>query len=53
MSNKANVSGHSGLPEAVELSMLACIHPIVPTMRLVNIDTNMEKLQLAYRKGGV
>lgn len=33
--------------------MLACIHPIVPTMRLVNIDTNMEKLQLAYRKGGV
>ena len=23
MSNKANVSGHSGLPEAVELSMLA------------------------------
>lgn len=33
--------------------MLACIHPIVPVLRLVNIDTNTEKLQLAYRKGGV
>lgn len=33
--------------------MLACIHPIMPTLRLVNIDTNTEKLQLSYRKGGV
>ena len=33
--------------------VLACIHPIMPIMRLVNIDTNTEKLQLAYRKGGV
>lgn len=34
-------------------TMLACIHPILPTLRLINIDTNTEKLQLAYRKGGV
>lgn len=34
-------------------AMLACIHPILPTMRLINIDTNTEKLQLAYRKGGI
>lgn len=33
--------------------MLACIHPLLPTMRLINIDTNTEKLQLAYRKGGI
>lgn len=32
---------------------LACIHPIMPVMRLVNIDTNTEKLQLAYRRGGI
>lgn len=33
--------------------VLACIHPILPTLRLVNLDTNTEKLQLAYRKGGL
>lgn len=33
--------------------MLACAHPIMPVLRLINIDTNTEKLQLAYRKGGV
>lgn len=33
--------------------MLACIHPIMPVLRLINIDTNTEKLQLAYRKGGI
>lgn len=31
----------------------ACIHPIMPVQRLVNIDTNTEKLKIAYRKGGV
>ena len=29
----------------------ACNHPLLPVMRLVNIDTGVEKLQLAYRKG--
>lgn len=27
----------------------ACRHPILPVLRLVNIDTGVEKLQLAYR----
>lgn len=30
---------------------MACNHPLLPVMRLVNIDTGIEKLQLAYRKG--
>lgn len=30
---------------------IACSHPVLPVMRLVNIDTGMEKLVLAYRKG--
>lgn len=29
----------------------ACNHPILPVMRLVNIDTGVEKLMIAYRKG--
>lgn len=29
----------------------ACTHPILPVERLVNIDTGVEKLRLAYRKG--
>lgn len=29
----------------------ACTHPILPVQRLVNIDTGIEKLKLAYRKG--
>lgn len=29
----------------------ACNHPIMPVLRLVNIDTGAEKLQIAYRKG--
>lgn len=28
----------------------ACTHPILPVQRLVNIDTGVEKIQLAYRK---
>lgn len=31
----------------------ACIHPIMPVQRLVNIDTNNEKLKVAYKKGGI
>lgn len=29
----------------------ACNHPILPVQRLVNIDTGIEKLCIAYRKG--
>ena len=29
----------------------ACVHPILPVLRLVNIDTGVEKLKIAYRKG--
>lgn len=29
----------------------ACNHPIMPAQRLVNIDTGVEKLTLAFRKG--
>ncbi|MEG0830675.1 MAG: DUF927 domain-containing protein [Anaerovoracaceae bacterium] len=31
--------------------IVACVHPIMPVKRLVNIDTGIEKLELAYRKG--
>lgn len=31
--------------------VLACVHPILPVERLVNIDTGTEKLKLAFRKG--
>ena len=30
---------------------VACLHPIMPTERLVNIDTGEEKLKIAYFKG--
>ena len=29
----------------------ACSHPIVPVERYVNVDTNIEKLKIAYKKG--
>lgn len=31
----------------------ACIHPIMPVQRLINIDTNNEKLEISYKKGGI
>ena len=30
----------------------ACTHPIAPVKRLTNIDTGMEKLMIAYERGG-
>lgn len=30
----------------------ACVHPIQPIRRLVNIDNGVEKLEIAYRKSG-
>lgn len=31
--------------------IVACVHPIMPVERLVNIDTGIEKLRIAYKKG--
>lgn len=31
--------------------IIACVHPLMPVERLVNIDTGIEKLRIAYRKG--
>ena len=33
-------------------TLVACPHPVMPVERLVNIDTGVEKLRLAFRKGG-
>lgn len=30
---------------------IACVHPILPIERLVNADTGIEKLKLAYKRG--
>lgn len=30
---------------------IACIHPIMPVERLINIDTGVEKMKIAFRKG--
>lgn len=30
---------------------IACVHPILPSCRLVNVDTGAEKIELAYCKG--
>ncbi len=35
------------------IEIVACSHPIVPVERFVNIDTNVEKIRLAYKKGYV
>ena len=29
-----------------------CSHPIMPVKRIINIDTNEEKLEIAYSRGG-
>lgn len=31
----------------------ACPHPIMPVLRLTNIDTGIEKIELKYRRGGI
>lgn len=35
-----------------ERDEFACLHPIMPIERLVNIDTNEEKLKISFSKGG-
>lgn len=32
-------------------TVMACVHPIMPVQRLVNVDSSLEKTELAYRKG--
>lgn len=31
---------------------VACVHPIVPVKRLINVDTGNEKLEIAYKRAG-
>ncbi len=31
--------------------ILACAHPILPIQRLINVDTGMEKLKIAFNRG--
>lgn len=35
------------------VEVTACPHPILPVRRLTNIDTGLEKVELAYRRGGI
>ena len=37
--------GYQGVEE------VACVHPIIPVLRLVNIDSGLEKIKLAFRPG--
>lgn len=32
---------------------IACVHPIMPVKRLVNVDTGIEKLEIAFKRGGI
>lgn len=44
--DESGIYRHTGMFEEC-----ACVHPIMPIERLVNIDTGTEKLKLAFRKG--
>lgn len=59
-----NVTEFSGQPMELETGLwraddicvsqgddVACVHPIMPVQRLVNVDTGMEKLELIFRRG--
>ena len=43
--DEMGVTMRSGFDDVV-----ACVHPIMPVGRLVNVDTGMEKLDIAFRK---
>lgn len=58
-----NVTEFSGQPMELETGLwraddigvsqgddVACVHPIMPVQRLVNVDTGMEKLELIFRR---
>lgn len=30
---------------------IACVHPIMPVKRLINVDSGVEKLEIAFRRG--
>lgn len=46
----ADDSGVSG-EDKIGFPVLACNHPIMPVQRLINIDSGIEKLKIAFRKG--
>lgn len=35
-----------------DFKIVACPHPIMPIQRLINIDTGLEKVKIAFQKGG-
>ncbi len=42
------VAGYNSFHERVQV----CSHPIIPTKRMVNVDTGETQLEIAYRRGG-
>lgn len=48
----ADDSGIHG-KDRMGFAVTACPHPIMPVRRLINIDTGLEKVELAHRRGGV
>lgn len=36
---------------AYGMEFVACVHPLIPIERLVNVDSGIEKLRIAFRKG--
>ena len=50
---RADETGVYGRSPFSDGELLICPHPLMPTMRLVNIDSNDEKIQLSYKKGGI
>ncbi len=46
--NAMNAESAAGTGKKKEI---ACCHPLMPVERLVNIDTGVEKLKIAYSKG--
>lgn len=48
---KANDNGIFGV-DRFGMPIMACYHPIIPTERLVNVDTKSHKVRLEYKLGG-
>ena len=45
----ANDNGISRWTEKGE--QIACVHPVLPTRRLINVDSDLEKIELSFKKG--
>lgn len=49
---KATDAGIQGT-DRLGFEVTACPHPILPVRRLSNIDTGLEKIELAFQRGGI